>query len=114
MLSPLWSGLLCKCPRCGEGDFYKRSTYLKIQETCPVCGLALAKNDSGDGPAVFLIFVLGFLLMPLALLVEVWFSPPLWVHAVIWTLAALGITLGSLRPLKAFIIALQFKYRPDD
>ena len=81
---------------------------------CPVCGLNLAKNDSADGPAVFLIFLLGFSLVPLALLFENIFAPPLWVHAVLWGFVALGATIGMLRPLKAYIIALQFKHRPGE
>ena len=103
-----------KCPRCGIGDLYKPGWTLTVRDVCAHCGLALAKNDSADGPAVFLIFVLGFLLVPAALLVETLFAPPLWVHTVLWTIIALGITLGALRPLKAYVIALQFKYRASD
>lgn len=106
--------LACKCPRCGQGNLYPPGFNLVLQAICPVCGLNLAKNDNGDGPTVFLIFFLGFLLVPLALLFENIFSPPLWVHAVLWTVVALGITLGLLRPLKAYIIALQYKQRPED
>lgn len=80
---------------------------------CSNCGLEFAKNDSADGPAVFLIFLLGFLLVPLALLFENLFAPPLWVHAALWGSLALGITVGLLRPIKAFVIALQFKHRPE-
>lgn len=87
---------------------------LTIRENCSVCGLELAENDNGDGPAVFLIFILGFLLVPMALIFEKIFSPPLWVHAVLWTVVTLGLTLGSLRPLKTWIIALQFKHRPGE
>lgn len=79
-----------------------------------VCGLDLAKNDSADGPAVFLIFILGFTVIPLAMLVDVLFTVPLWLHGVIWTVVMLGLTVGSLRPLKAYIIALQYKHRPTD
>lgn len=108
------NALACKCPRCREGDLYEPGWSFDLREVCPVCGLDYGKSDSADGPAVFLIFVLGFLLVPLALLVEVVFSPPLWVHAVLWTVVALGLTIGSLRPLKAYIIALQFKHRSGD
>jgi uncharacterized protein (DUF983 family) len=103
----------CKCPRCGVGGIYKPGAYLDVVEACPVCGLPLARNDSADGPAVFLIFVLGVLLVPAALLFEHLVHPPLWVHAVVWTIVALGLTLGSLRPLKAFVIGIQYRTRPD-
>ena len=78
-----------------------------------MCNLALAKNDSGDGPAVFMVFILGFLLVPAALLFDALVSPPLWVHAVLWTLVALGICVFSLQSIKAYVIALQFKHRPE-
>ena len=113
-LSPLAIALSCKCPKCGKGDLYKGRFNLDLQENCSSCGLNFSKNDSADGPAVFLIFLLGFLLVPLALIAEVIFEPPLWVHAVVWSICALGITLALLKPLKAYVIALQFKYRPED
>lgn len=87
---------------------------MTIREKCDHCGLDLAANDSADGPAVFLIFILGFLLVPIALLADALFDIPLAVHAIIWSVVALGLTLGSLRPLKAYIIALQYKHLPWD
>lgn len=84
---------------------------MTVKDICESCGLDLAKNDSADGPAVFLIFVLGFSLVPLAWLFELAFAPPLWVHAVLWSAVALGVTLGALRPLKAYVIALQYRHR---
>ncbi|MCC7305863.1 MAG: DUF983 domain-containing protein [Alphaproteobacteria bacterium] len=104
----------CKCPKCGQGDLYKPGLTLSLRDHCESCGLDLSRNDSADGPAVFLIFILGFLLVPLALLLEVLTHPPLWVHVILWSSLALGVTLGSIRPLKAYIIALQFKHRPGD
>lgn len=106
--------LACKCPKCGQGDLYPKGFDLKLKDSCDVCGLNLAKNDSADGPAVFLIFILGFLLVPLALLFENMFAPPLWVHAVLWGTLAIVLTVGSLRYIKAYIIALQYKHRPGD
>lgn len=104
--------LACKCPRCAQGDLYKPGFLnLSFQTACPACGLELARNDNGDGPAVFLIFILGALLVPLALFVDHVFQPPLWLHAMIWTAAALGLTLGLLKPAKALVITLQFMHR---
>lgn len=107
-------GWACKCPRCRKGDLYKPGLTLSLNNICAACGLDLDKNDSADGPAVFLIFILGFGLVPLALLLEFTFHPPLWVHTVLWGAVILALTIGALRPLKAYIIALQFKHRPGD
>jgi uncharacterized protein (DUF983 family) len=102
------------CPRCGKGSLFGSRFSLALRSVCGECGLNLAANDCGDGPAVFLIFILGFLLVPLALFFEWLVHPPLWLHAVLWGSVALGITLGALRPLKAYIIALQYKHRPGE
>ena len=106
-----WQG---KCPRCHEGSLYKPGFTLDLRERCDNCGLDFSKNDSADGPAVFLIFILGFALVPLALILDAALGPPLWVHAILWSIIGIGATVGSLRPLKAYIIALQYKHRPRD
>ena len=81
-VSPLSAGLRCKCPRCGQGPLF--SGFLTVAERCSRCNLDLGKADSGDGPAVFMIFILGAAVVPLALWVESAFSPPLWLHAILW------------------------------
>lgn len=107
-------GLGQKCPRCGIGDLYRPGLSVTVRDECAHCGLHIGRHDSADGPAVFLIFLLGTILVPLALLVETLFAPPLWVHGVVWTAVALGITLGLLRPIKAYVIALQYRHRSSD
>ena len=58
-VSPIAAGLACRCPRCGRGRLF--DGYLTVAARCSACGLDLSKADSGDGPAVFIIFILGFL-----------------------------------------------------
>lgn len=107
-------GWQCLCPRCRKASIYAPGFTLSVRDTCPECGLNLSGSDSADGPAVFLIFVLGFLVVPLSVWVEYSFHWPAWLHALVWGILALAFTVGSLRPLKAYIIALQFKHRPGD
>jgi uncharacterized protein (DUF983 family) len=108
-VSFLRAGLLCRCPNCGKGRLYLG--YLKVVEACSKCGLELRKHDAGDGPAVFVVLLVGAIIVALALWVEISYQPPYWVHVVIWAPAILGGCLGALRPAKAILIALQFKYR---
>ena len=108
-LSPVAVGLRCACPRCGQGRLY--DGMLTPAKRCMACGLDYAFIDSGDGPAVFVILILGALVVTMALIVEVKIEPPLWVHALIWPFVILAGTLAMLRPLKATLIALQFKHR---
>ena len=81
---------------------------------CARCGLSFAKFDSGDGPAVFIILIAGFLVCGLALWVEVNWSPPYWVHAVLWLPLILIVTLGLLRPLKSWLIHQQYKHKAEE
>jgi uncharacterized protein (DUF983 family) len=105
----LWSGARGACPRCGRGPLF--AGYLKVAETCSHCGLGFSGHDAGDGPAVFAIFFLGFAVVGLAGVVEYLFSPPLWLHAVLWLPVTVIATLGLLRPLKGLTIALQYRFR---
>lgn len=111
-VSPFYAGLKCRCPRCGRGHLYKG--VLDVADTCSVCGVNLKQADSGDGPAVFIILILGALIVPLALLLETAAGPPLWVHAAIWPLVIIAGAVGLLRPAKALLIALQFKHKAAD
>ena len=105
----LRAGISCKCPRCGVGKLF--GGFLTVAERCGVCGLDFADMDSGDGPAVFVIMALGFLVTAGALIVEVAYQPPYWLHSVIWFPAILIGGLALLRPSKAMFIALQFKHQ---
>ena len=111
-VSPFAAGLACKCPRCGHGRLF--DGFLTVAETCRECGLDLKKADSGDGPAVFMIFILGGVVVPLALWFEAVFEPPYWLHLVIWPPLILGGSLAMLRPMKATLIALQYHHRASD
>ncbi|HZT88465.1 MAG TPA: DUF983 domain-containing protein [Stellaceae bacterium] len=102
------AGLLCRCPRCGEGRIFEG--LLVVRATCAVCGLDLSAQDAGDGPAVFVIFLLGLVVVGLAAALEVTAAPPLWVHLVLWTPLIVGGAIGLLRPFKATLIALQYRH----
>jgi uncharacterized protein (DUF983 family) len=102
------AALRCRCPRCGEGRVF--SGLLTVQATCPVCGLDISAHDAGDGPQVFVIMILGLVVVGLAAFVELRFSPPIWVHLVLWTPVILGGAILLLRPLKAGLIALEYRH----
>lgn len=112
-VSSVAAGLLCRCPRCGRGLLFVGRLSLDVRERCTSCGLEFRFVDSGDGPAVFVIFLLGFLMLGAALLVEFRFAPPLWVHVAVWTPVTLGLAFGLLRPIKGVLIAQQYQYKAE-
>jgi uncharacterized protein (DUF983 family) len=83
---------------------------LSVRQACEVCGLDLSAQDAGDGPAVFVIFFLGLIVVGLAALVELRYAPPIWVHLMLWTPLILVGAILMLRPLKAGLIALQYRH----
>ena len=116
VLSPFATGLACRCPRCGKGRLFQG--FLTLRPHCEVCGLDYAFVDSGDGPAVFVVFLSGAIVVACALITEVKFEPPLWVHALLWGPLILITALTPLRPMKGLMIALQYHHkaaegRPD-
>jgi uncharacterized protein (DUF983 family) len=103
------AGLKCACPRCGRGKLFRG--FVTLRPRCEVCGLDYDFADSGDGPAVFIMFLAGFIVVGAALVTEVLYRPPYWVHAALWLPLILIVTLGPLRPMKGLMIALQYHHR---
>jgi uncharacterized protein (DUF983 family) len=110
--SVLSLGLRCRCPACGEGALFQG--FLAVRSRCPACGLDLSAQDSGDGPVAFIILIVGGFVVALALLTEVRYSPPVWVHLLLWLPLTLALVLGLMRPFKATLVALQYKHRRHD
>lgn len=110
--SVLASGCFGRCPRCGRGQLF--DGLLKVTEECEVCGLRFSGHDAGDGPAVAVIFILGFVIVGLAWVLELLLAPPLWVHAAIWIPLTVAGSIVLLRPLKGLTVAIQYRYRAVD
>ncbi len=106
---PIVRGLGGRCPRCGEGRLFQG--FLKLRPRCECCGLDFGFADSGDGPAVFVILIGGGVVVFAALITEVVYQPPYWLHAVLWLPLILIVTLAPLRLLKGVLIALQYHHK---
>ena len=102
-------GITCKCPRCGKGAVY--AGFLTLRPRCEACGLDFSFMDSGDGPAIFIIMIAGAIVVGAALIVEVKYQPPLWLHAALWLPLILATTLLPLRAMKSLLIALQYHHK---
>lgn len=105
---PLITGLKCRCPRCGEGPLYRG--FLKTWSKCESCGLDLSFAESSEGPAVFIILIVGFIIVAAAALTEMAFRPHPLVHLALWIPATIILSLALLRPFKGVMIALQYHH----
>jgi len=109
---PIGRGLRGRCPRCGEGRLYQG--FLGLRPRCEHCGLDYGFADAGDGPAVFVILIGGFIVVFAALIAEFLYQPPYWVHAALWIPLILLVTLAPLRLIKGLLIALQYHHRAQE
>ena len=107
-VTPYVAGLTARCPRCGKGKLF--DGFLAVRPRCSACGLDYSFADAGDGPAVFVMFIAGFIVVGAALVVEIKYAPPLWVHALLWIPLILLVTLAPLRLIKGLLIALQYHH----
>lgn len=105
-VDPIQAGLQGRCPRCGEGRLFKG--FLTVGDHCSNCGLDYSYADAGDGPAVFVILIIGFVVVGLALWMEVTYGPPLWLQFLLWTPLTLVLALTSLRLIKGVLLTLQY------
>lgn len=111
-VSPYAAGFGAKCPRCGQGKLF--DGFLKLGGRCDICGLDYAKADSGDGPAVFVIFIVGFVAVALAFVARFGWGAPIGVALGLSAVFAIGLILALLRPLKATLIALQYANKAEE
>lgn len=106
-VDPISAGLKGRCPRCGEGRMFAGP--LSLAKRCGLCGLDYTFADAGDGPAVFVILIIGFIVVGLALWMEVSYAPPLWLHFLLWIPLTVVLCLLALRLIKGVLIALQYR-----
>jgi len=101
-----WRG---RCPDCGEGRMFR--AFLKVADYCPACGTALHHHRADDAPSYFVILIVGHVVVPLAMSVEMAYAPPYWLHMTLWLPLTLGLSLYLLQPIKGALVSLQWALR---
>jgi uncharacterized protein (DUF983 family) len=105
-MQPVLRGLRGRCPNCGNGRLF--GAFLKVNDRCAVCGEELFHQRADDFPSYVVILIVGHLIVPMVLVVEMEFTPPIWVHLALWPPMILGLTIGLLQPVKGAIIGFQW------
>jgi uncharacterized protein (DUF983 family) len=108
---PVSTGLAGRCPRCGLGRLF--TGFLTVAPRCEHCGLDFGFADAGDGPAVFVTLAVGTLVVGLALILDIMYEPPIWIHFVISLPLAIVLCLAVLRPAKGILVALQYRNKAE-
>ena len=107
--SPIMAAVKGLCPRCGNRTLF--AGMASFAPKCRACGLDFAAFNVGDGPAAFLIFIVGGIVVGLAIVTQVKFSPPWWVHVLLWVPLTCFLTIGLLRIGKGLLLALEYRHR---
>jgi uncharacterized protein (DUF983 family) len=109
VLRSLLRGGLFACPNCGSRTLF--SSYLKASHACSACGEELHHHKADDAPPYFTILIAGHIIVPLLMAVELAYSPPLWLHFLIWLPLTAALSLALLPMTKGAIIGLQWALR---
>ena len=100
------------CPRCGNRTLF--SGLATFASKCRACGLDFSSFNVGDGPAAFLIFIVGGIVVALAIALELSASPPWWLHVILWLPLTAILTIGLLRLGKGLLLALEYRHRAGE
>ncbi len=104
--SSLWRGFCEKCPSCGKGNIFGK--YLKVNDNCPHCKEALHHHRADDAPPYFTIFIVGHIIVPIMMAIEIAYRPSLWLHTALWLPAITLLCYWLLPRVKGALIGLQW------
>jgi uncharacterized protein (DUF983 family) len=110
--NPILAGLAGRCPNCGKGPLFKG--FIRVADRCSACGFDLKAADSGDGPAVFVVLIVGCIVVFAALYAYVAFRPPIWLLLATTLPMTVVLCLLFMRPFKGVLLALQFHFRASE
>jgi uncharacterized protein (DUF983 family) len=105
--APVQVALRGLCPRCGAPTLF--SGWVRFADRCSACALDISAFNVGDGPAAFLILILGGAIVAAAITLELSLSPPFWVHVLLWIPLSAAAVLLALRVSKAGLLALEYR-----
>ena len=102
-------GFRGRCPRCGEGKLFR--AYLKVADTCSVCGLDFTPHRADDLPAYLVIVIVGHIVVPTALMIETNYSPPVALQLAVYLPFIFVSSLALLQPVKGAVVGMQWALR---
>ena len=103
----LVASLFGQCPDCGHRTLF--SGIIRFADSCTLCGLNFSAYNVGDGPAAFLILIVGAMMVAGATVLQVLVSPAWWVHLIIWAPLTIVLTLGMLRLAKGMLLIIEHR-----
>ena len=103
------NGMKMRCPHCGKGHLFR--AYLKVADTCDVCGEELHHHRADDAPPYFTMLIVCHFVVAGVMMVEDYFHPNYWVHILMWFPLTIGMSLWLLPRVKGTLVGLQWALR---
>ena len=100
-------GFMMRCPNCGTGRLFGR--FLKVVGHCSVCGEDFSHHRADDFPPYLVMMIVGHVIVPLVLAVEMSYAPPIWLQFLFWLPVTLISALVLLQPVKGAIVGMQWQ-----
>jgi len=105
----LWRGVRGRCPRCGRGRLF--CAFFKVDDHCSVCRLDFTDHRADDLPAYLVIVIVGHVLVPVILWIEVDYAPSLAFQLGVYLPITALASIALLQPVKGAVVALQWALR---
>jgi uncharacterized protein (DUF983 family) len=103
-------GFMQRCPNCGEGRLFR--AYLKVVDSCPVCGEDLHYQRADDAPPYITMLVVGHIVVAGVLAAEeAWPNSPMWLGAIVWIWLTFVLSLLLLPRVKGALVGYQWALR---
>lgn len=109
LMQAMGRGFMGKCPHCGQGRLFGK--FLKVADSCDVCGEEYHHHRADDLPAYLVILVVGHIVVGAFMGMETMFVLTTWQHLAIWVPITLVMTIGLLQPTKGAVVGLQWALR---
>lgn len=108
LLTALTRGAANRCPSCGRGSLFRG--YLRVADRCSACDAPVGRVRADDAPPYFTIFIVGHIVIPLMMLAERAYAPPVWTMAAVFLPLTLVMALAFLRPVKGATVGLMMRF----
>lgn len=109
LMRSMGRGFMGRCPHCGNGKLFGR--FLKVAESCNVCGEQYHHHRADDLPAYLVIVIVGHAVVGAFLGMDSIFHLSTWQHLAIWAPITLVSCIALLQPTKGAVVGLQWALR---
>jgi uncharacterized protein (DUF983 family) len=108
LATALGRGLMGRCPVCGKGRAF--DGFLRVVAQCEHCAAPLGLARADDAPPYFTILIVGHIVIPAMLIMQIQADPPTWLLSAIFVPLTAVLAIGLIRPVKGATVGLLLSF----